>query len=523
MANVQTSVAQQAINNAMTRSGNYTFANGSTYNTPTTMPATSSNSSGGYGSSSYGPSQPSSGGSSGIPGFGSTPTTSGLLSNLSGIRNTGMSGSTPSYYSGAGSTAPGASTSGGYTSSPGLGTNMNSQGGSGTGAYGPNYNAQNQQVAGVGNAGILKNYMYGSSGSSSSSSGGSQQNGGASGSWDAPSGGQSYYQAPAYGVGGTKTAASMLNPTGTQQDEQLQTQDQAQPFGYKPVVDPNQANPNASRYDQSINQQNGLLSQFLADYKNKIDQGDQGVNQANQEMADFQKNNANQMSQIQGDNNLSVDTQSGKGQVISDRFAKEMPAYQGKVSTALSQRQQNIDAYNAMMGQMAPRQQGYVMIDPTTGQPVSGGSMGSAAFNGGQTNAREGQGGTYIQNQATLSTAGQIAQSIPSLIQRSGANPTDVNVLNDVINAFTTNASGKYPEVQSAFRNAIAQYAGILGEQKVNSLVEGAKGTTMTSFLQNLDSQARAVQNGLQNPNGGTPQTSQSSSSSGNSMFGSFF
>jgi hypothetical protein len=315
----------------------------------------------------------------------------------------------------------------------------------------------------------------------------------------------------------------MLNPTGTQQDQQLSTADRAGATPNQFNATTKQFNPDTqnnmgqTQYDQSIGQQNGLLGQYLADYKSKIDQGEPALNSAIQDASDYQSATKSTIAGIQGDNNLSLDTQGGRGQIVADRAAGQQAALQQKVQSLTATRGQNIDAYNAMLTANMPHFNGYVGINQMTGQPIdgSGGGSGGAAFSGGATDARATAGNTYQTNAQTLSGVSQMAQSLPGLIQQSGANPTDVNVLNSVINAYNSNTSGQYPQVQSAFNNIIAQYAKVLGPQKINSLLSSAKGQTMQSFVQMLDGQAQNVQSGLQSGgnNQGTNNNANSTSS----------
>jgi len=191
------------------------------------------------------------------------------------------------------------------------------------------------------------------------------------------------------------------------------------------------------------------------------------------------------------------------GQLGLTGQAQQIGAGTGAATLGLSQQDQQLQALNQATTGAAPRQQGYVMLDPTTGQPVGGTSGGDAAFQGGQMNTRETQGATFQGNDATLkaingdqNNPGMIDTFNNSLAQ-FGLNKNDTTAFNALVNAYNGVTATQYPIIQNAFNNIVAQYAKILGSQKVNSLMTSAKGTTTNDFLKSLNDAANSVQSGL--------------------------
>ena len=212
------------------------------------------------------------------------------------------------------------------------------------------------------------------------------------------------------------------------------------------------------------------------------------------------------------------------GQLGLQGQQQQIGAQEAGAGLGLTQQGQQISALTGAGGLAGLKQQGYTFFDPITQQWVNPGGAEGGAFMGGQVNTRETQGGTYQANKATMTAADQIAGSLPSLIKQSGSSPTDVNVLNSLFNAFSTNTSGQYPLVQAAFNNAIAQYAKILGTQRINALLPSAKGSTIESFFNTLKSEAEAVQKGLSTPGAQSQKTdAEPTGTTGKVMFGSFF
>lgn len=113
-----------------------------------------------------------------------------------------------------------------------------------------------------------------------------------------------------------------------------------------------------------------------------------------------------------------------------------------------------------------PYQQGYVLIDPTTGLPVQGGTTGSAAFKGGQIAGQE-QAGQTAQNMQVANTAakgieGTIKQH---LAQNPQLNPSDLTFANSISQWASGQQLGdpKYQTLANYLNEYISTLAPILG------------------------------------------------------------
>ncbi len=251
----------------------------------------------------------------------------------------------------------------------------------------------------------------------------------------------------------------------------------------------------------------------------------------------------------QSNPNVAADVASGRTSLLGQTFAAEQQAKAQAVQNALTGQGQQIQAgTNAgqlgLQGQQqqigaaenagtlgltnqgqqigalgnagtltAPHFNGYVGLSPETGQAIGGGQAGSAAFQGGQTNTAEANGALYTQNKAAIDSLNGsngntgMKDNFMSILKGNNLNQSDTAVLNGLFNAFNGLGPAQSPVAQNAFNNIMAQYANILGPQKISSMMENAKGTRISDFFDSLDAEAKAVQGGLQSSSGNNQGT----------------
>lgn len=177
----------------------------------------------------------------------------------------------------------------------------------------------------------------------------------------------------------------------------------------------------------------------------------------------------------------------------------------------------------ALAGLAAPRQQGYVMINPQTGE-VIGNPQGatSAAFAGGQITGAEQAGQASAGLNVQVTQANKQAEQFSAMLQGAGSsfNPSNSTVENTIKNIWGKFSSNPTViSLQTAFNAAVQQYAQILGIDQT-SLLENYKNLTMQQFLDVLKSQAIAKQGAYSSIyQGGQGQTSQTGQSTGSNSF----
>lgn len=225
------------------------------------------------------------------------------------------------------------------------------------------------------------------------------------------------------------------------------------------------------------------------------------VNKANDDLLGFQKSYADYQNSV-GTMPNPFGFATGVGQLAQNRYAQELPAYQGAVSNALTSQGQRIGALGSAAGQSAPTSQFGVLTNPFSGQPIGGGTPQSAAFQGGQIGNSQALGGQYQTNQASITGARSLGQQFVSqfnAVPEFNSNP--VNAINALSQFWQNNTSNpNYPALQSTFNNILNAYAGVLGgRDQVASLIKSAQPSSMQALIQSLDSQANAVNQGIFN------------------------
>lgn len=240
------------------------------------------------------------------------------------------------------------------------------------------------------------------------------------------------------------------------------------------------------------------------------------VNDANKNLLDFQKQYANYQNAVGTEANP-FGFETGVGQLAQNRYAQELPAYQQAVQNALTSQGQRIGALGTAAGQSAPANQFGVLTNPFTAQPVSGGTPQAAAFSGGQVGTSQSLGGQYQSNQAAIQGAESLGKQFISQVSAvPDFNAGSVNFGNAINQLLQNNYSNpNYPGIQSTFNNIINAYAPVLGSKdQVAQIIKSANPTSMQALISSLDSQAKAVQQGIY-----TTGTGQGSEGANGSVF----
>ena len=324
------------------------------------------------------------------------------------------------------------------------------------------------------------------------------------------------YTPPEYGQGGTKSDSSRLNYTGTSSDAALNTENSGgiqapiNPITGLPYGDRNNTNPNNNQYNNQSNNQ-GLLMQYLNEYRNLANTPDNEVTAAQDRLNSAIQSNAAESAAVNHDPNLSLDTMQGMGGALQDRFSKNMAGYQASLSAAQTKRQQQLDTYGNLIGATGTHFNGYVGIDPVTGQPVGGQNGMNNAINFG-ANADAYQSGVTKSAQANQVIQGvqNITNSVTGLLSSAhGLNGSTVNAVNQTQAWIDKNLSNSDRATLNASLQSIGgQLSNILGYPIDIGAISTAKNTSIVQTINNLIQTAKGISSGYTNGGG-------SSSSSG--------
>jgi hypothetical protein len=167
-------------------------------------------------------------------------------------------------------------------------------------------------------------------------------------------------------------------------------------------------------------------------------------------------------------------------------------------------------AYSAQAGLTAPRQQGYVMLDPTTGKPIGGeGGAYEAIAQGAKYNAYEqGVGASAVDTQSINGAESGIA-SITDLIQKGNLNPNTVNLVNEGIQAIKGNLSdADYMTLLNSLEAINAALTKVTGTPVDIAKLSSSQGTSLIATINNQVQIAKAFAAGkakAQGSNTGDP------------------
>lgn len=356
------------------------------------------------------------------------------------------------------------------------------------------------------------------------STGAGQGGSGASGSWNNPSGGlYSQVVNPTYTsnqIGGGTTTNSNQAQLNTQNQGNI-NQGAIDPITHKLYSDElaaaNKLNiDNQNNYNNQNNQGMGLYQKYLDQYNQYANSPDNAIINAQNQLQGAIAGNAGEQALVQGDPNLSVDTQQGQAGVIQNRFAQKLPVYQAALQAAQTNRQQQLDAYGNMVTAAAPHWNGYVGMSPLNGQVINNG--GTAGINGAiQAGAGYDAQGTQATNYQAglknLRAADGLQSGIVNTITQNGLNNTPLSAISNLRQWFAGQTSDPKQQILAQQISVYVQALGYSPDQA--AAIASQKGGTIGQLLDNLRSQYE-IQN---NANYGS-STSNSSSSGGNTYQG---
>lgn len=212
----------------------------------------------------------------------------------------------------------------------------------------------------------------------------------------------------------------------------------------------------------------------------------------------------NRAANYRADLTRNVENTARQGAPVGD-VARGLAGQESIQGTAEEQRLADLASNaTALANAYRPYQQGYVLIDPTTGKPVGGGTAGSAAFQGGQIEAQGAQGAQVEGYKSALQQGQNLQSQLGDLITSFGLNPADVNAVNSGIQAIARNTSDPRYQILNNYINDIANtYAQILTPPggsatdttrgiAASMLDATAKGTSILDVMKSLDAAANA-------------------------------
>lgn len=266
----------------------------------------------------------------------------------------------------------------------------------------------------------------------------------------------------------------------------------------------------ANTGQQAINEGNTNYENADKNLNNIAVNGTPQVDATNAALLNFKNQNAKTQADIAGDRDYNSGTAAGRGAIIANRYASELPGYiqnvqnaltgQGQQITAgsnllsggLTSENQGIGALNNAQGGAAPINEYGAAVSPVTGLPISpAGALSGIATQGGVIAGQQNVGSTYAQNSATLGKVTPMAANLDSLINANGINPSDLTYANGAINWAKANAGS--PAQQQAITEFNGQLNDIVGSL---SSVLGAYGGNPTDMKLAL---SQSIINGLQN------------------------
>lgn len=243
----------------------------------------------------------------------------------------------------------------------------------------------------------------------------------------------------------------------------------------------------------------------------EYDKAQRAVRQRQKELEQIRENAAKTRSGIYQEA-IPLEFEQGRDQVLTNQYlaqenakATELAQAQAQVDTALSQQGQQNQALATALGQTSPRQSGYVLIDPTTGQPVGGTQSGlQAAQRGGQYSAAETGGQTYAQNNQVLTGVQNQLDSLAQLINGSNLNSLGINVGNATIQALEQNlSSSDYATLKNTLASINAALSQATGSPVNIEQLSSQQGTSLITTINNALQAARAQNQGYLNTSGG--------------------
>lgn len=236
------------------------------------------------------------------------------------------------------------------------------------------------------------------------------------------------------------------------------------------------------------------------------------VDKANSDLENLRKSYATAVGNTEDSGYLPMQFVQGKEQVLGRQFASQESAAQQALSNALTARGQNIGALQGVAGALAPRQNGYVLIDPATGKLVNGGGGNESPITQGAQYDAQYQGalGNAQDNQAITGAQNNI-DSITQLINNSGLNAKGINVENAAYNTLKENmSSSDIYTLNNALASIDSALSKVTGAPVDIAQLSTAQGTSLIATINNQVQLAKGIAAGKINNAGGSNQSSSS-------------
>ena len=266
------------------------------------------------------------------------------------------------------------------------------------------------------------------------------------------------------------------------------------------------------------------------------------VTNAENQYNSLAKNSPILQAEVAGNPNIAAEVASGRGQALGNQLAGQLQGAAQNVTNTLQGQGQQVTAANnqgnlgvsgqsnqntaasnagsiantAQGNQIGAQQnaasnllnsltqQGYVIINKTTGQPLSNEGAMSAAFTGGATGQSENIGAQTQTYTAAQQQARNLTGQLSQVISSYNINPNDVNALNGLAQKWAANTSNpQYATFNNLINDISNSYAQVLTPTGGNvtdyktkiaqSFIDSSmKGQGILQVLQTMDDQASA-------------------------------
>lgn len=238
----------------------------------------------------------------------------------------------------------------------------------------------------------------------------------------------STYHAPATNTesktsSNTGTTSGLLSSTTLSQDQQ-KSSNQGKP-GYDALGNP--INPPAPTSTSTTQPNPTDLTGVVSGLTNIGTNGSQGYTDAINAQNQLKQGIAKEFGNIENGGYLPMDFVGGREQSLKNQYASQLDAAQQAVNQQQTQQGQQIGALGSAAGILSPRQNGYVLINPTTGQPVggTGGAIGAVTSGANIGSAQDFQ--TQINNiQAAAPAADSAFNVLNNYAKQVGGGDTPI-------------------------------------------------------------------------------------------------
>lgn len=215
-----------------------------------------------------------------------------------------------------------------------------------------------------------------------------------------------------------------------------------------------------------------------------VNNGSPEVNAANQNVQNITNQNANTQAAIGANPNIAQNVADARGLLATNLNATKLNTAETGLTNALSEQGQKITGETAVLNggltgqnqglnglstaasQSSPQGQFGVLTSPISGQPISGGSAGAAAFNGGVIQGQQQAGQSAAQMNVANTAAKGIQGTIQSYLQQNPQlNPNDAAFANNINQWLSGKQLGdpKYQTLANYLNEYISTLAPILG------------------------------------------------------------